>query len=85
MLTDTEFAVYRSWGEITPEVREYADAYEKVRDAAREKLAEIKKRLDEHSAEMLTEGVINYGYVGDIVGVDNLLADVLVCLTGEGE
>jgi len=67
----------------TPELKDYVIAYEKVQNDAREKLAEIENQLDKHAAEMLAEGTINYGYVGDIDSVDNLLDDVLVCLTGE--
>jgi len=64
-------------------VKNFVDAYQKVQNAAREKLTEIEDQLDKHGAAMLAEGTINYGYVGDIDSVDNLLADVLVCLTGE--
>ena len=73
------------YGEVTPEVLDFCATYEKVQNSAREKLAEIEKCLDEHDAVMRKGGEVNYGYVGDIDTVDNLLADVLVCLTGEGE
>ena len=69
--------------EGTPELRDYVIAYETVQNAVREKLAEIENQLDKHAAEMLAEGTTNYGYVGDINSINNLLDDVLVCLTGE--
>jgi len=69
--------------------REFFNMYTGSQTRVKAKLAQIQVYLDAHyvtvSNDLWLTGRTNYGYIGDINQIFNILNDALVCLTGEGE